>query len=113
MRPTETAVEALIGKLRLIAAWCTPAGPTPVTKCPDKMRVCLEAAELISSLHLASTERAPEPALDFQWGSRGRYAPAAAPLCQECSQPQSRTRTQRQATRLESSAISGNAFRAS
>ena len=37
-------------KLRLIAAWHTPGGPTPDQPCPRKHEVCAEAAEEIERL---------------------------------------------------------------
>ena len=35
----------LAKKLRLIAAWHTPGGPTPDQPCPRKHEVCAEAAD--------------------------------------------------------------------
>ena len=40
----------LAGKLRLIAAWHTPGGPTPAQPCPRKHEVCAEAADEIAAL---------------------------------------------------------------
>lgn len=40
----------LTDKLRLIAAWHTPGGSTPVQACPPKHLVCAEAADEIERL---------------------------------------------------------------
>jgi len=39
----------LVERLRLIAAWDTPGGPTPTVK-PDKMATCNEAADRVIDL---------------------------------------------------------------
>lgn len=50
-RPVRPGSEALplVERLRLIAAWDTPGGPTPSVK-PDKMATCHEAADKVIDL---------------------------------------------------------------
>lgn len=44
-RARDDKAATLIDKLRLIAAWHTPGGPTPAQPCPRKHEVCNEAAD--------------------------------------------------------------------
>lgn len=41
--------KALVERLRLIAAWHKPGGPTPKEKLPKRTKTCLEAADLIET----------------------------------------------------------------
>lgn len=43
----------VVARLRLIAAWHTPGGPTPKLKNPDRKKTCEEAAEEIELLRSA------------------------------------------------------------
>lgn len=64
----------LVERLRLIAAWDTPGGPTPSVK-PDKMATCNEAADRV--IDLAREVENLRAAL--QWYADGLHFDKASP----------------------------------